>query len=531
MNYKRIATVLLLFISTSICKAQNDVQLAMDKFSTMLNIISQVYVDSVNEMQLTDDAIKKMLEGLDPHSVYIPKKNKEKMNEPLVGNFEGVGIQFNIMNDTILVVSPISGGPSEKLGILAGDKIVFIDGDTVAGVGFTNGDVVKRLRGEKGTIVSVGIKRNYVTEILEFDIKRDKIPIYSVDEGYMYDEQTGYIRVNRFARNTTEEFSNQLSKLKKEGLKNLVLDLRGNSGGYLSTAISLADEFLKQDKLLVYTKGRSFPRDDAFSTTRGGFEKGKLVVLIDGGSASASEIVSGAIQDWDRGIIIGRRSFGKGLVQKPFPLPDGSEVRLTISRYYTPSGRCIQRPYTDGKGKYYEELSSRFKDGELTNKDSIEFPDSLTYETLVNKRTVYGGGGIMPDIFVSLDTSERSDYYIDLLRKGVFNQYSLEVLNKKREKMLVEYPDRYAFNKNFIVTEDILEDFLKFGKKKKVDRNDDDLTKSKRQITNLLKAYFARGLYDSGAYMQTLNEIDPAFLKAIDAINNNTFDKLAIDYK
>ena len=531
MNFKRISILVILFISASICRAQNDVQLAMDKFSTMLNIISQVYVDSVNEMQLTDDAIKKMLEGLDPHSVYIPKKNKDKMNEPLVGNFEGVGIQFNIMNDTILVVSPISGGPSEKLGILAGDKIVFIDGDTVAGVGFTNNDVVKRLRGEKGTVVSVGIKRNYVSEILDFDIKRDKIPIYSVDEGYMYDSETGYIRVNRFARNTTEEFSDQLSKLKKEGLKNLVLDLRGNSGGYLSTAISLADEFLKQDKLLVYTQGRSFPRDDAFSSSRGGFEKGKLVVLIDGGSASASEIVSGAIQDWDRGLIIGRRSFGKGLVQKPFPLPDGSEVRLTISRYYTPSGRCIQRPYTAGKDKYYEELSSRFKEGELMNKDSIDFPDSLTFNTQINKRTVYGGGGIMPDIFVSLDTSERSDYYIDLLRKGIFNQYSLNVLDKKREKMLLEYPDRYAFNKNFELTDEMLEDFLKFGKKKKVERNEDDLIKSKRQITNLLKAYFARGLFDSGAYMQTLNEIDPAFIKAIEAINNDTFDKLAIEYK
>ncbi|MBD80752.1 MAG: peptidase S41 [Crocinitomicaceae bacterium] len=531
MKFKQTALLAIILISSGVGHAQHKTQEAMNKFNTMLNIISQVYVDTVNEMQLADAAIVKMLEDLDPHSVYISSKDKQKMNEPLVGNFDGVGIQFNIMKDTILVVSPIAGGPSEKLGIMAGDKIIIIDGDTVAGVGFTNNDVIKNLRGPKGSNVLVGIKRNGVSEILDFDIKRDKIPIYSVDEGYMIDNKTGYVRVNRFARNTVEEFNAQLKTLKKEGLENLILDLRGNSGGYLQTAIDLADQFLENDKLVVYTQGRSFPRSDTKASSRGDFEKGKLIVLIDEGSASASEIVSGAVQDWDRGIIIGRRSFGKGLVQKPFPLPDGSEVRLTISRYYTPSGRSIQRPYGEGTKSYYSDLNKRFTHGELTNADSIDFPDSLKYETRVNKRTVYGGGGIMPDIFVPLDTSERSSYYLNLLRKGIFNMYSLSYLDKERKMLLTLYPDKYAFNKRYEVTSEMLEDFLAFGEKEKVERNDEDLEKSKRQITNLLKAYVARGLYNSGAYVQTLNDIDPTVLKAVEVINSGTFNKLAIQYK
>lgn len=526
-----IVITLLLFSFGSIQGQNEDTQKATNKFNTMLNIISQVYVDSVDEMTLADAAIVKMLEDLDPHSVYISAKDKKKMDEPLVGNFDGVGIQFNIMKDTILVVSPIAGGPSEKLGIMAGDKIITIDKDTVAGVGFTNNDVVKNLRGPKGSMVNVGIKRNGVSEVLEFDIKRDKIPIYSVDEGYLIDKKTGYIKVNRFARNTVEEFQTQLKQLQKEGLKNLILDLRGNSGGYLGTAINLADEFLKDKQLIVYTQGRSFPRDDTYASKRGDFQTGKLVVLVDEGSASASEIVSGAIQDWDRGIIIGRRSFGKGLVQKPFPLPDGSVVRLTISRYYTPSGRSIQRSYAGGKKDYYADLNNRFKHGEMMNSDSIDLPDSLKYETRINKRTVYGGGGIMPDIFVGLDTSERSSYYINLLRKGVFNSYSLRYLDVEREDLLATYSDKYSFQKGYEVNDEKLEAFLAYGEKEKVERNNDDLKKSKRQITNLLKAYIARGLYNSGAYVQIINEVDPTVLKAVEVINDNTFNKLAVQYK
>jgi carboxyl-terminal processing protease len=531
MNAKITLTTALFLCSVTFSQAQENVQMAMNKFNTMLNIISQVYVDTVNEMQLTDEAIVAMLEELDPHSVYIPKKDKQKMNEPLQGKFQGVGIQFNIMQDTIIVVSPIVGGPSEKLGIMAGDKIITIDGDTVAGVGFTNDDVVKNLRGPKGTHVLVGIKRHGIDEILDFDIKRDDIPIYSVNEGYMVDKKTGYIGVTRFAAETVKEFNNELNKLQEQGMKNLILDLRGNSGGYLYTAIELADQFLTREKLIVYTEGRSFPRDDTYSSAKGTLKKGKLVVLIDEGSASASEIVSGAIQDWDRGIIIGRRSFGKGLVQKPFPLPDGSQVRLTISRYYTPSGRSIQRPYGKGTQEYYQELNSRFSHGELTSKDSIHFPDSLKFETRINKRIVYGGGGIMPDIFVPVDTSERSVYYVNLFRRGVFNQFSLSYLDNHRSELLEKYPTKYDFADKFEVDETLIEELKAFAEDKKVEFKAEQYKKSERQIKNVLKAYLARGLFNTGAYMQVINQIDPTFLKAKETINNNTFDKLAVQYK
>tara|TARA_B110000093_G_C12957937_1_gene405762 strand:- start:901 stop:2514 length:1614 start_codon:yes stop_codon:yes gene_type:complete len=534
IQYKNVVAVsALLFTSLfpSISSAQSTSQEANQKFNQLLNVVSAVYVDSVDEMRMVDDAIVRLLADLDPHSVYIPKKDKEKMNEPLQGKFEGVGIQFNIFLDTILVVSPISGGPSEKLGILSGDKIVTIENDTVAGTGINNSDVVKYLRGKKGTIVNVGIKRSGETELLRFDIKRDKIPIYSVEEGYLVNEKIGYVKVTRFARNTVAEFNAQLSALQKEGMEDLILDLRGNGGGYLSTAISLADQFLNENKLLVYTQGRSMQKDEALSSRGGSFRKGKLVILIDEGSASASEIVSGAIQDWDRGLIVGRRSFGKGLVQKPFPLPDGSEFRLTISRYYTPSGRCIQKPYDKGKKAYRNDINERFKSGELTNPDSIQMPDLLKFSTKINGRTVYGGGGIMPDVFVPIDTSTRSDYYMNLLRKGVFNTFSLSYLDKNRNKLSKIYNDKYEFAKNFVVTDELLADFIKFGEKKKVDKVEEDLEKSKVEITNLLKAYLARGLFNAGSYFQTLNSEDDAFKKAVDILSDDTFDKLKVNYK
>lgn len=534
IRLKKITFLLALFSviqSAGFSQGQSDAQMANQKFNHLINVVSALYVDSVNEMKMVDDAIVRLLADLDPHSVYIPKKDKEKMNEPLQGKFEGVGIQFNIFLDTILVVSPISGGPSEKLGIMSGDKIVTIEKDTVAGTGITNSDVVKLLRGPKGTIVNVGIKRSGEAELLYFDIKRDKIPIYSVEEGYMVNDKIGYVKVTRFARNTVAEFNAQLNTLQKAGMKDLILDLRGNGGGYLSTAIALADQFLDSKKLVVYTKGRAMHKDETYSSSNGSFKKGKLVVLIDEGSASASEIVSGAIQDWDRGIIVGRRSFGKGLVQKPFPLPDGSEFRLTISRYYTPSGRCIQKPYDKGSKAYRNDINERFKKGELTNSDSIDLPDSLKFKTKINSRTVYGGGGIMPDIFVPIDTSTRSDYYMNLIRKGIFNSYSLKYLDKKRKKLLQDYRDKYSFAKEFVVTEELMNDFIEYAEKKKVEKVPEDFEKSEKEIKNLLKAFIARGLFNAGSYYQTVNSEDDAFLKAVDILSDNTFEELNVNYK
>lgn len=361
------------------------------KLEALLYHIDRMYVDSVDQDKLVEDAIVAMLEELDPHSIYIPKEELEEVNEPLKGNFEGVGIQFNIVKDTIYVVDAIAGGPSERLGIRAGDRITGIDGDNVAGVGFKNADVMKRLRGRKGTKVNVTVLRRGEAAPLEFTITRDKIPIYSVEAAYMATPTIGYIKVSRFSATTTKELREKLDALGAKGMQDLVLDLQGNGGGYLRSAIEMADEFLADRKLIVYTEGRNSPRENTFATGEGRFEKGRLVVLVDEGSASASEIVSGAVQDWDRGLVVGRRSFGKGLVQRPVMLPDGSAVRLTVSRYHTPSGRCIQKPYEEGVEAYRKERAERLAKGELMHADSIEVADTVRYFTM-NKRVVYGGG-------------------------------------------------------------------------------------------------------------------------------------------
>ena len=395
------------------------------KLKKVLDLINIFYVDTVNQDRIVEDAISGMLGDLDPHSVYISKDEVKSMNEPLQGNFEGIGIEFNILHDTIIVVSPIPGGPSDKLGIRGGDRIVTIEGKNVAGIGIKTADVRKKLLGPKGTIVNVGIKRRGEKNILDYTITRDKIPLFSLDAAYIVDNKTGYIKLNRFSASTMKEYKEAIAKLQTQGIENLILDLEGNGGGYLNTAIELADEFLDDKKLIVFTKGRNDPKTEHFANQSGSFENGKLIVLIDEGSASAIEIVTGAIQDWDSGIVICRRSFGKGLVQRQYPLPDASEIRLTIARYYTPTGRCIQKPYDKGVKNYQKDLINRYNKGELTQQDSIHFPDSLKYQTLTRKRTVYGGGGIMPDIFVPLDTSEITDYYRDLIRKGVLNRFAL----------------------------------------------------------------------------------------------------------
>ena len=516
-----------LFLGINISVAQTEsasIQEDFEKFNTMLYQVNKYYVDSVDTPKLVEDAIRKVLEDLDPHSVYIPKKELQKMNEPLVGNFDGIGVQFNILKDTIVVVNPIPGGPSEKLGIKASDKIVAIEGENVAGIGITNSDVVSKLRGKKGTVVNVEISRRGEKKFLEFAITRDKIPIFSVDAGYMATPKTGYIKVNRFAATTMEEFHKELAELQEQGMENLILDLQGNGGGYLKTAIALADEFLTADQKIVYTEGRTFKKEEHFATERGSFESGKLVVLIDEGSASASEIVSGAIQDWDRGIIIGRRSFGKGLVQKPFMLPDGSAMRLTISRYYTPSGRCIQKPYEDGVESYIKEKYERYSNGELFSLDSIVFPDSLKFSTSKN-RVVYGGGGILPDVFVPIDTNGGSNYFSQLIRKGIINTFTLDIVDQKRKKLLKEYPTVEEFKQNFTLEGELLAELIKQGEKEGIEQNEEDLAKSKDLLLLRTKALIARNLYNNEAFYYIINDINDAYQKALEAIDDGTYAK------
>lgn len=501
-----------------------------EKFNALMGYISQFYVDSVAEEELVEGAIITMLEQLDPHSIYIPKKEVEEMNAPLKGNFDGVGIRYQVMKDTIMVVNPIPGGPSEKVGIRAGDKIIAIDGKVVAGVGIRNIQIQEKLRGPKGTKVSVEIVRNGEKENLNFTISRDKIPIYSIDAAYMAAPEIGYIKLNSFGETTMREFFFAFDSLKKQGMKSLIFDLQGNGGGYLNTAIELCDEFLGGDKLIVFTEGRAFDRKDVFARKEGVFETGKLVLLIDESSASASEIVSGAIQDWDRGLIIGRRSFGKGLVQKPINLPDGSQVRLTTQRYYTPSGRCIQKPYEDGSEEYHKEKYQRYLSGEMTFKDSIKIPDSLKFQTKVNKREVYGAGGIIPDVFVPIDTSSNSEYLSKILRGGIFNNYCLNYVDKNRASLKQNYPEFKKFKTGFIVDKKMMDDFIAYAEKEGIAFNEKDYAISKHVIEVRLKAGIASNLWDYGYFYEIINELNPAYLKAIEAINGNFFKDLKIAY-
>ena len=530
-NHYKFTLILFFVCIAQLSFAQYGTSEGVKKLDALFQYINYAYVDSTDENKLVETAIVATLKELDPHSVYIPKKELEKMNEPLVGNFEGIGIQFNILDDTLIVVSPISGGPSEKVGILAGDKIVEVDGENIGGIGLQNSDVQKKLRGDKGTKVNVGIKRRDVKEMLHFTITRDKIPIYSVDAAYMVDDEIGYIKVNRFAKNTLDEFKEGLAKLKQQDMKHLVIDLRGNGGGYLKTAIQLSDEVIADKKMVVYTEGDKSPKQEYYTSTKGEFEQGKLVLLIDEGSASASEIVAGAVQDYDRGLIIGRRSFGKGLVQKPFSLPDGSAIRLTVARYHTPSGRCIQRPYDEGKEAYYKEFTRRYEHGEFMTQDSISFPDSLKYKTINSKRTVYGGGGIMPDVFVPIDTSFTSDYFGKVSRKGIINEYVLKYMDNHRAALQEKYSDVKTFKAGFDAEKEVLEDFIAYAETNDVKRNDEEINTSKKVMVLRLKALIARNLWDTSAFYEIANEMNDALTKAIEEINSNSFKKEKLVYK
>ncbi len=513
-----LLTTLLFATSSFLSMAQESEQVR--KFRRVMSLIDNFYVDTVNDDQLTEAAIKAMLKELDPHSVYMDKKEFKGMNEPLQGNFEGVGIQFNVLHDTIMVVSTISGGPSEKIGIMAGDRIVSINGENVAGIEISNSGVRKRLLGKKGTIVEVKIKRPGIERLLDYSIKRDKIPIYSLDAAYMANDVTGYIKLNRFAVTTFDEFVQALTDLQQQGMKHLILDLGNNGGGYLNIAIKLADEFLSDEKLIVYTEGINNPRVTHHATPKGNFEKGRLIVMINEGSASASEIVSGAIQDWDRGIIVGRRSFGKGLVQRQIELFDSTAMRLTIAHYYTPTGRSIQKPYNNGAEAYNNEINRRVANGELQEKDSINFPDSLKYETLSAKRIVYAGGGIMPDIFVPMDTSAYTDQYIDLVRKSVLNRTALTYLDKNRAIMKNNYPEFRAFKNNFQIDSALLGIMWDEAKKEGIEKIEDEYAIAEHHIKTQLKALIARDLYNNSEYFEIVNPLDAAYRQSLEIISN-----------
>ncbi|MDA0303387.1 MAG: S41 family peptidase [Bacteroidetes bacterium] len=506
-------------------ESQPESQSQSQKFNALLYYVNQIYVEEVDSEALVEAAIVGMLEEMDPHSVYIPADELQAADEPLNGNFEGVGIQFNIFKDTIMVVSPISGGPSEKLGIMSGDRIVTVDGEVVAGTGVTNKDVQRLLKGPKGTKVTVGIKRSGEKELLDFEIIRDKIPIFSLDAAHMVAPGIGYIKVNRFAKTTMTEMYEALAKLRLEGMDDLILDLQGNGGGMLRTAIQMADEFLSGDKLLVYTEGRAFPREDTKARIPGRFEKGRLVVLIDQGSASASEIVSGAVQDWDRGLIVGRRSFGKGLVQRPVNLPDGSAVRLTVQKYYTPSGRCIQKPYDEGVDAYRLEKYERYASGELLSLDSLELPDSLKYATRIQGRTVYGGGGILPDIFVPIDTTDNSAYFSRILRKGLDNRFALNYVDSNRESLEQEYPTEDEFIRDFMVSEDMVEAFLAFVEEEGIEFDEEGWDTSREAILLRLKAMIGRNVLEQSTFYRVISGLNESLQRAIQILQDGTFEK------
>lgn len=535
IKYSVLGLMLSLMLTSTSLNAQNSVDRmnpnsTTRKISTLLYLIDHYYVDTLNMPHLVDKAIVSMLADLDPHSTFIPAKDVRQSQETLEGSFDGIGVSFQIFRDTILVIAPVHGGPSEKAGIMAGDKIVTVNGESAVGPKISNEWVMSRLRGKKGTKVRVGVYRNGVGHLLHFTITRDRIPLNSLDAAFMLTKHTGYIRLGRFAGTSKYEFDTAFRRLKKEGLKNLIFDLRGNPGGYLETAQEIASEFLKPGQLIVYTKGVHSPKQELHALGKGNFRKGKLVVLIDEGSASASEITTGALQYWDRALVVGRLSFGKGLVQRPFYLPDGSVVRLTIARYYTPSGRWIQRPYNKGIGAYYNYLERRLKKGELFHADSIHFPDSLKFHT-ANGRIVYGGGGIMPDVFIPLDSTRFDDLYTALVTKGVFNTFVNDYLNKNRRLLNKKYPDFRTFEKRFSITKSMFGDFLNLAKKDKITINPKELDPNKSFFKLQIKALIASELYDQNAYYEVISFSDAAIKKSLELIRNgDAFKKLGIKY-
>lgn len=500
----------------------NSASRQQQKLLMVENIVNNLYVDNVDEEKIVENAVRGILENLDPHSSYSTKEETTSSQETMQGSFSGIGIQFNMQKDTLYVVQTIAGGPSEKVGILPGDRFIAVDDSIIAGRKLKNTDIMKRLRGPKGTKVNIKVKRGSNAELLEFRITRDDIPLNSIDAVYMADGKTGYIRLSRFAATSYKEFKDAITKLKKQGMQQLILDLTDNGGGYMQIAAQIANEMLNRGNLIVYTQGRKSPRQNLNADGSGTFRTQKVVVMINQFSASASEILSGAVQDWDRGVVVGRRSFGKGLVQREFLLPDSSSFRLTIARYYTPSGRNIQKPYVKGDREDYDkDIIDRYNHGELQSADSIHFADSLKHTTLRLHRTVYGGGGIMPDVFVPLDTTQYTDYHRRLVAKGIIPQFALRYVDKNRADLKAQYPDAQKFIKEFTVTDEMLNNLVDAGKAEKVNFDKSQFAKSKEMLRTFVKAAIANDLFSTGAYFQIVNEQNDIYKEALSIINDD----------
>lgn len=490
------------------------------KLAQVMEKVSHFYVDSIDESDVVERTIVRMLHELDPHSSYLSKEEMEELNEQLEGEFEGIGVSFNVLEDTIYIIRAISGGPSERVGIMAGDRIVKVEGNTVAGTGITTREVQGLLKGKKGSTVEVSIKRRNSRELLDFSITRDKIPVNSLDAAYMVNDRIGYVKLARFSHTTIDEFERAMKSLKEQGMEDLILDLSGNGGGWLPVAVELSDHLLSGNKEIVRTEGSKVP-DRKYQARRSGlFEEGNLVVMIDGNSASASEIVSGAVQDWDRGVIVGRRSFGKGLVQQPFMLNDGSLIRLTVARYYTPTGRLIQKSYENGYEEYALDLINRYNKGELSSADSIVFPESQQYRTLILNRTVYGGGGIMPDYFVPMDTTAYSQYYRNLISKGIFNRFVLQYVDDHRKELQKKYLDFEAFNIEYKPSEKALDKLVSYATDEGLEFNEGDWSISEEHVSLLFKSYMARDLWGMEYFFEVYNSTDEVFNKAVEILKN-----------
>ena len=518
--------VFVLFVCCfSLLSAQNANKTDMDQARKLVlahSAIANLYVDEPDQVKVVEAAVRAMLKELDPHSTYLTAKEVEKMNEPLQGNFEGIGVQFNMADDTLFVIQTVSKGPSEKVGILPGDRIVTVNDTAIAGVKMERDEIMKRLRGPKGSVVELGIVRRGYDDKLTFRVTRDKIPVHTLDAAYMIAPKVGYIKISSFGATTHKEFSDALTTLRGKKMQHLILDLQGNGGGYLKAAVDMANDFLQAGQQIVYTEGNSSPRSEFIAEGKGQFQEGRLVVLIDEYSASASEIVTGAIQDWDRGIVVGRRSFGKGLVQRPVPMPDGSLIRLTVARYHTPSGRCIQKPYGEDVD-YRKDLVNRLNNGELLHADSIHFPDSLKYQTKQLARTVYGGGGIMPDHFVPLDTLTYTKYHRELTAKGAIVSTNLAVLDRYRKEYEKRYPDFEAYNKHFEVDDAIL-DILRAEADKAGVKHDEDLYQASLPYIKVqLKALIARDLWDMTQFYEIFNRTDETVMKWLEIIQSKNF--------